>query len=58
MNDLLLGVVFTFASWHIYPMCERAMSKMNEKQADINVCVVAVIFLILTIYTYVFVPMG
>ena len=58
VNDIMLGAVFTFATWHIFPMCEKRMAQLraiSEDKADMNVAIIFVAFAIITVITYVFV---
>ena len=56
VNDILLGVVFTFATWHIYPMCELRLNTLQGHRAEINAIIVLVIWAILMYVTYVIIP--
>lgn len=52
VNDILLGALITIATWHIVPKCLNQLSKMDEKQSNYNVVIVAVGFTALMLVTY------
>ena len=60
VNDIMLGAVFSFATWHIYPMSEKRLLELDAispKEADRNMIFIAVVFFIITFVTYVMIPM-
>ena len=58
VNDLFLGAVFTFATWHIYPMCEKRIAQIPPKHANKNCAIIAVGFIVLVLVTYGIIPIG
>ncbi len=52
VNDLLLGVVITFTTWHMLPKCLIQLSYLSNKQANIFFGCVVSVFVVLVITMY------
>lgn len=52
VNDIFLGLLITAATWLIIPYCEQKISKLNERQANINCGIVVLVFVFLCALTY------
>lgn len=52
VNDVLFGVAITFATWILYPGCERLMSNLTGRCAGINALIVVGLFVPLCLVTY------
>ena len=56
VNDILLGGVMTLFVWGLYPLCERGLARMSQKQLWIMAIVFVVEFIVLVLVTYGIVP--
>lgn len=52
VNDVLFAVAITFATWVLYPACERALNKLTGRRARINAIIVVGAFAVLCLVTY------
>ena len=58
VNDILFGIVITFAVWHTLPMCEKKLASMSEKKLNRLTAGISVSFAALMWLTYVVFPDG
>lgn len=52
VNDIGFGLVITFATWVIYPACEKLMGALTGRGARINLYIVVSLFVLLCLVTY------
>ena len=52
VNDVLFAVAITFATWVLYPVCERLLGKLTGRRARVNAIIVVGLFIALCLITY------